>query len=697
MPNEGRRVNLRNINLWVAGIAIAAGVGAALAGPSPTGSTVIDFGLLLVVVAFSVLVIAAAPWSYPWQGTKRPLVAALVVGVVVQMVSRIGNLWFFGLSSIVGVLPILLVSLIAIHRQTGRRRVLLWSALGGLVAAGLLALLGFGVAAAGARPNLTRGADEAKKALRLLKAGDLEQARLGFQTAAGVLASANDDLSAPWAQPARLIPVVAQHRRAASNLAESAESASKTIVDVLGQIDFNQLRVVNGTIDINAITALRGPLVRLDDALRDLRSTVDSVGSPWLANPVRTRLATFGKELDIEQAESDRARSAVEQAPAMLGGKGKRVYFIAFTTPAEARGLGGFMGNWAEVTIDAGHISVTGFGRTADLAVNGDTEHWVRITSSPHFPEVAKSIADGYPAFSGHAVDGVFAMDVYTVAALMQLTGPIDLTSIGQTVSATNAAKFLLSDQYALVQDRAERIDLLEEVARTTIDRLLSTPLPAPPELIKLLSPYAAQNRLVGWSTKASEESLFERMNMSGELPTLDGRDGLAVVVNNVGNNKVDYYLTGEVVYTVNTNPKSGTMSAALDITLHNDAPVDVTEPGIVFANSEGAPPGTNVMELSVYTVLPVTEITIDGAVPPAARSSSAHGFRVETVDVRLAAQSTMKIEVQLAGPMDLSDGYHAIIRNGASANPLPTTVVVDRVAVKDSNLVLPGLHLIDP
>ena len=304
---------------------------------------------------------------------------------------------------------------------------------------------------------------------------------------------------------------------------------------------------------------------------------------------------------------------AVQQAPAMLGANGKRVYFIAFTTPAESRGLGGFMGNWAEVTIDAGHISVTNFGRTADLAVDGDTEHWVRITSSPHFPDVAKLIADGYPAFSGHKVDGVFAMDVYTVAALMKLTGPIDLTSIPQTVSADNTAKFLLSDQYAAVQDRAERIDLLEEVASTTISRLLTGSLPAPPDLIKLLSPFAAQGRLLGWSADADEETLFERMRMSGELPALDGGDGLAIVLNNVGNNKIDYYLTGEVAYSVNTDPATGTATAELDITLHNGAPSGVTEPAIVFANSEGAPPGTSVMDLGVYSAMPVTAMTVDG------------------------------------------------------------------------------------
>ena len=69
---------------------------------------------------------------------------------------------------------------------------------------------------------------------------------------------------------------------------------------------------------------------------------------------------------------------------------------------------------------------------------------------------------------------------------------------------------------------------MLEEVASTTIARLLTGSLPAPPDLIKLLSPFASQGRLVGWSAKADEEELFERMRMSGELPALDGGDGLA-------------------------------------------------------------------------------------------------------------------------------------------------------------------------
>jgi Protein of unknown function (DUF4012) len=681
---EGQRRDVRTITAWVAGIAVASAIGVVLAGPSPTGSTIIDTLLLIVAVAACIFCTASAPWTHRWMHTLRPIITAGVLGVVVQVLARLGNLRYFGVSSAIAIVPILAITLVAIQRRSGQRRLQLWSVFGGLVAAGILALLGFGVAAASARPNLTRGTDEARRALDSLKSGDFDTARQGFRLAAGLLGGAGDDLDAPWAQPARLIPVVAQHRRAASELAKTAASVSITISEVLGDVDFDQLRIVNGTIDLNAITALQVPLDRLNVAIADLSATVDSVDSDWLVQPIRTRLATLSDQIDKQQVEGERAAVAVQVAPDMLGANGKRVYFVAFTTPTEARGLGGFMGNWAEVTVEAGHLSVTGFGRTVDLIVDGDTEHWVRITSSPHFPDVANLIAEGYPAYSGHGVDGVFAMDVYAIAGLMTLTGPVDLTSIPQTVSADNAAEFLLSDQYALVQDRAERIDLLDEVAGTTISRLLTASLPAPPDLVKLLSPFANQGRLVGWSSRPNEEDLLQRMRMSGELPLLNGGDGLAVVMDNAGNNKIDYYLTGEAGYTVQTDPSSNTATATLDLTLHNGAPPGVTEPAVVFSNTVGAPSGTNVLQLRFYSALPVTGVKVDEISRPVDQTSEDHGYQVATLTVQVAGQSTMQITVELAGPLDLTDDYHVVIRNAPSVSPFDTTVVVDQAIVED-------------
>jgi len=682
--------------MWMVGIALASGVGVVLAGPSPTASTLIDFFLIVGVVSFSIVVISTAPWTRKWPGSWRPVILAAVLGVIVQVLARLGNIWHFGVSSGIAILPLFLVTLLAVEWREERQSLRLWAVGGGLLAVAVLSLLGFGVAAAAARPNFTRGADEARVALRQLKSGDFNGAQQGFQLAADLLGGASNNLDAVWAQPVRLLPVAAQHRNAAARLAKSAESASNTIAGVLGDIDFDKLKVINGGIDINAITALQQPLAELNGALGDLHDTVHDIDSPWLVAPVQSRIDDLSRDIDDQQAQSDRATLAVQRAPAMLGANGKRVYFIAFTTPSEARGLGGFMGNWAEVTMDQGHITVTGFGRTADLAVDGDTEHWVRITSSPHFPDVAQAIAAGYPAFSGHAVDGVIAMDVYTVSALMTLTGPIQLTSVPQTIDSAGVAKFLLSDQYSLVQNRADRIDMLEEVASLTINKLLTSELPNPPDLIRLLAPFTAQGRLTAWATNAQDEALFERMGMAGELAAPAGNDAVAAVINNVGNNKIDYYTSGEQSYDVTTDQLAETATATWDITLHNSAPAGVTDPPTVFADTQGAAAGTSVMQLNLQSVLPIARITVDGTERTADATSTSQGFLVSRLDLQIAPQETVKIHVDLVGRVDLRSGYHLMIRNQAAVHPFTTTVMVNGQAEDGSDLNLSGVHHID-
>jgi len=466
----------------------------------------------------------------------------------------------------------------------------------------------------------------------------------------------------------------------------------------LGDVDFGKLRVINGGIDIAAITALQQPLAELNGALADLHDTVHNIDSPWLVAPIQSRIKDFGADIDDQQAQSDRATLAVERAPAMLGANGKRVYFIAFTTPSDARGLGGSMGNWAEVTMDQGHISLTSFGRTADLAVDGDTERWLRVTSSPHFPEVAQAIAAGYPAFSGHPVDGVIAMDVYTVSALMTLTGPIQLTSLPQTVDSAGVAKFLLSDQYSLAQTRPDPIDMLEEVAGLTINKLLTSELPDPPDLVGLLAPFAAQGRFTAWSANPQDEALFRRMGMAGELAAPpSGNDAAAAVINNLGNNKIDYYTSGEQSYDVTTDELAETATASWDITLHNAAPVGVAEPALVFVDSQGAAPGTSVMQLNLQSVLPIKRITVDGTERKPDATSTSQGFNVSQLNLQIAPQGVVKIHVDLIGRLDLSNGYHLWLRNQAAVHPLTTTVMVNGQAEEDPTLDLSGVHHIDP
>jgi hypothetical protein len=364
------------------------------------------------------------------------------------------------------------------------------------------------------------------------------------------------------------------------------------------------------------------------------------------------------------------------------------------------------MGNWAEITLDHGKISVTDFGRHTDLNAAGapiktltglpedftqlygdflmsDTEAgtvgpaaWSNITVSPNFPSVAQTIAQLYPQSGGKTLDGVFAMDVFTIAKLMQITGPVQLDGVAEPVGADNVAQFLLSDQYLLDTSNAARIDMLEEVALTTITRLLTSTLPAPPELADLLGPMAREGRLVGWSARPIEEDVFTRVNMAGGLPVRDGRDVVGVALNNAAGSKIDAYLEGQMTDEVSIDDATGGVSSALALTLTNTAPSRGL-PDYVIGNSVGLPTGTSRFYLSFYTALAPVTVTVDGEQVPFQTGAEEDLF-VSTVLLDVPSATTKKVVLTSIGSIDDGSPYRLVVRNPPLARPFTVDVNVN-------------------
>ncbi|MET0663241.1 MAG: DUF4012 domain-containing protein [Ilumatobacteraceae bacterium] len=729
-------------------MATVAGLAATLSDASPTGSTVADNVLILLSVGLVTWASAAAPWwtvaaiaglsaviagsivlvvvgltacaVTVWAGITRrdlPVVRAAMTGIALNVLIRAELDAVLGLSAIVGIGSSAVVLALGLRRRSRRTVQVVLLGLAGAGVVAVVAVVGFAFAAGLGANDLSDGSESARAGIEFMNDGDYRQAAEEFEKAANSFESASEALTQPWSKAAQFVPIVAQHRTAAVELAATAGTASKAAGDALSVIDPDQLRLVDGQIDISAIESIEQPFLDVQAAIVELDTAVDDVSSPWLVAPLQDRLADLDDDIDEAKPKLDNAVQAVQVAPAMLGADGERRYLVAFTTPAETRGLGGFMSNWAELTADDGRLVITDFGLTADLDQGGastgtgrtldgpqewldlwgeygftsgpnggtEAEPWSNVTISPHFPSTGEVIAQLLPQSGGDEIDGVFAMDPYVLEALLGLMGPITVEGSQTPLDETNVADFLLVDQYE-IDDGEGRGDLLAAVSQATAEHVLGGALPSPAVLAEGLSPLASQGRLVGWAVDDDEQALLEAIHMSGALPDLAGGDGIAVVLNNAGDNRLDVYLQRELDYDATVDTATGEVSATATVTLTNTAPSSGL-PDSVIGNDAGDgdvdDPGTNRTLLSLYSAVPIesASVTASATTDPSRTAEpepfdlelgTEAGWLVGSGAVVIPPGESVTIVFDLAGTLSLPDGYTLAVR--------PQPIVVDEV-----------------
>ncbi len=714
-------------------IAAMGGIVAALGPSEPTGSAWADAVLVSLAVGIVVWAGATARWwtlvllamvataisgslilagvgvlaavAAVWIGTQRldlAMARAVVVAVSLNVAIRSEIGGFLGLSMLLTVGASIIVVLSGVRRRSGRVRRGALIVVGSISAFVVVAIVGGAAAALSASGDL-RDADRwAREGISMLGDGEYVDAADRFDQAASALSSSNSELARPWAKPAGWLPVVAQHRSAVVELSDSAASASADLAAALRVVDPEQLRLVGGRFDLDAIRLIEQPFVVVQESIGELRDAIDRIGSPWLVAGVADRLHDFDTELTDNEGRIESAVDVVRLAPQLLGADETRRYFIAFTTPAEARGMGGFMGNWAVLTATDGRLRLAEFGRTRELNFGGtpprfvtapadwldqwgrfgftdgpdestSSTPWSNVTMSPVFPSTAQVIEELLPQSGGPEVDGVIAMTPQVLRGLLSMTGPISVDGADVRLDESNVLQFLLIDQYE-IDDNSSRIDLLEVVSRATVQLVLDGGLPNPTVVARELGPAVATGDLVAWSVDPDEQTLFESVGLASSLPALDGGDGIAAVFNNAGGNKIDAYLGRDLTYTAVVDERTGAVSATMELVLTNTADVPGL-PDSVVDNSTGDRRGTNRTLLSLYSALPMKAVTVDGRTI-SMRTSEEAGWRVNSAFLGIPPGGSITVRAEYVGELDLPLGY--------------------TLAVRPQPLVLPERHAID-
>ncbi len=656
---------------------------------------------------------------------NHSVMRSVATGITLNVLLRSELEIFAGLSTVIGLIAAVLIYLSGTRRRTEEQQRLINGFAIALIVYAIVAGTIMSVSALAARNNLIEAIDNLKSGMTQLSSGDLDQAAVTLNDASRQLQLARYRINAFWTQPARAVPVVAQHRRAVDDLSNDAAQLVDVIVAELDRLDLDSLQPVNGAFDLGAMDRASTSVGLLRNAIDKIDNTVANTRSMWLIAPIQDQVAELSSEVSKQRSRIEDVDATLTHLPALLGRDEPRRYFIAFTTPAEARGTGGFMGSWAELSADEGRLTLARLGRTSELNTAGnrqrqisgpedfidtwgrygftsgpagatDRDVWSNITVSAHFPSTAQVIAELYPQSGGDSVDGVFALDTTALTTFLNFTGPVSVPGVTMPLDVTNAEEFLLFDQYRLAAD-VDRVDVLEGFSRAVVDALLDGGIPGPRQLVEGLAPAVRENRIVGYAVRPDEQTLFERLAFTGALPEPVNGDAIALAFNNASASKLELFLDASMDYSFGVTAAGG-LEGTLDVTLTNSAPTTGWPEGVI-GNYVNLPPGTNQLMVTVYSrFAPSSSIFGDEVIDPVVGLEA--GYIASSFFVLLDPGQTETLRLTFDGRIENSDltGSHIpiSIRIPAMVRPLPVSILYTNPAgrVTEATINQPGVFL---
>ncbi len=573
-------------------------------------------------------------------------------------------------------------------------------------------LAGFAVVASGvatvlgawqSRHDIVLGRDAAKAGQSAVREQRYDDASASLRVSAAAFSRSEARLTKPWLRLSDVVPVLAQYRRLAVALAGDGHNVTSALSDSLAAFDPASIRPVNATFDLPSMAALEPSLAVGDRSLRQLQQTVRrGVADGWIFAPVRRRLATLLVDIDRGADATSTGLLALRSSQTLLGADGERNYLVLFVTPAEARGLGGYAGNFAVLSAKAGHLKLNRFGRISELFPNPGTvvrlngtpewqrhwadfggrdtdgtsarEFWQNITMTPDLPTVGTVARELYAQVTGQTLDGLIVIDPFGLASVLELTGPLKVPALQETLEPAAIPEFLLRRQYQEFSTNDTRVDALAAVAEAATRALLegSEQLPDAGRVAEILGEAARANHLSMWSRVPEEERFLRRVRADNAFPERQRGDVVALVVANASGDKLDAFSQREVSYTATVDLASGLVTGEVRVKLTNAAAAEGL-PDYVYGNrpSTASNRAVLVSHVVLYSSYPVSDISVNGVAVEPGRTVSweEYGAYATALSVALPAGSVTELRYVGSGKIDLSDGYLLALRGQTSAS----------------------------
>jgi Protein of unknown function (DUF4012) len=523
-------------------------------------------------------------------------------------------------------------------------------------------------------------------------------ARVAQEQASREIAGASSRLRANLlVRAGLLLPGAREQVRTTLDLAAASEDASAAAGDLIQIAQrYQAMRLAGGPSGPKLIDALvsfapfsADAQQRIDHAIGALQGDARRPLLPPLAGQLRTALARLNAAKDAVALLS----GVAAYVPAAAGKTGPRTYLLLFMNPSELRPAGGFVGAFGTITVNDGTPTAISVRSSTELDTLSKTRFPIprALGARLSFPNSSLDLADAgwdpdypssarlseqiYQAATGQSVDGTIAFDPYALAALLRVTGAVDVAPYG-TFDDQN----LFTKLNSIVNERRDPSSgkkALGPIAQAILQRMVQAPADSWMQAIAASRDEAGARHVLLFMHDATLSAATRTAGYDGSIvPAADGKDYLMVVDGNIGGTKGDSYVKKQMHGKVEVSPQG---FARHELILSYNYPTGISDPAIPKGQDTAYRDYLRFYIPETSTLLAYYQ-TYDGGEQrkgAVEEVSIEHGKRVIGTYFRLPAGHSTELHLVFQGPVQAEGRYELYMQKQAGLPARPADFLV--------------------
>jgi hypothetical protein len=381
------------------------------------------------------------------------------------------------------------------------------------------------------------------------------------------------------------VPYFGNEIRGASSLISDASSAAVDGLTMIRALDAFQRADAKGTITTKSLARLQTVVATASTNVRTLKRPVGS-----LFGPVGRERVAFNQKVRKAAKELSNVNAGLTVGRSLLGDGGTSSVLVLPENNAEMRNQGSIL-SYSLLRIHNTDISVVRSGHSYDLnlpsplkvpispgakqylLVNEPNQIWQSVNSTADFAWTGSTAAAMFYKATGVKVNDIIALDVPTMAALLNVTGPLSVPGIPEVLTSSNFSTVVLHDLYSAfpVGNQEPRYSYLNSIATILLQRLKSDHHDQVAFLRALAGEIPGRHLLL-WSASPTVENAITQLGASGKVNLTMPKRTFTVGVESDVADKMDYYISLHENYSVSIH-KNGSASVRTTVIEDNAAP----------------------------------------------------------------------------------------------------------------------------